>query len=73
MALINIVDYPHDGCQRQVEESRLVKTTGADETEDTRIEWVEYRWPGSDVIVHRSAHVTVKRFPPELGGLLMEG
>lgn len=53
MALINTIHGP-------TEESDLVKQEGAFEDEREKTTWVEYRLPGSDEIVHRSAHVNLK-------------
>jgi hypothetical protein len=58
MPLIHIVQ---DGRESDVDESRLVKTEGAVDNDHEYTTWVEYRFPGSDVIVHRSAHVTLKQ------------
>lgn len=44
-----------------IEESTLVKTEGVVDNENEYTTWVEYRLPGSDEIIHRSAHVTLKR------------
>jgi hypothetical protein len=41
-------------------ESELVKLEGAFEDEREKTTWVEYRLPGKDEIVHRSAHVHLK-------------
>jgi hypothetical protein len=38
----------------------LVKATGVVDNENERTEWVEYRLPDSDEIVHRSVHVVLK-------------
>lgn len=67
MALINI-DRGH-GIE-QVDESELVKTEGVVDNDNEHTVWVEYRFPGSDVIVHRSAHVAMKRWPLGLGALI---
>jgi hypothetical protein len=53
MALINTIHGP-------TEESELVRQDGAFENEHEQTTWVEYRRPGSDEIVHRSAHVNLK-------------
>ncbi len=50
-----------DGRREEVDDSRLVKTEGSFENDDERTTWVEYRFPGSDVIVHRSVHVHLKQ------------
>lgn len=57
MALVHILD---QGVERDVDESLLVRTDGVIDNARERIVWVEYRFPDSDVIVHRSAHVTIK-------------
>lgn len=44
----------------EIEESKLVKTVGSLDNEFEYTTWVEYRQPGSDEIVHRSVHVTLK-------------
>ena len=41
------------------DESELTKRVGADEDDRARIEWVEY-WDG-ERLVHRSAHISVKK------------
>lgn len=56
-----------EGFEDDVDDSLLVKTEGVDETDDYIARWVEYRFPGSDVIVHRSADVQMKRWPHGLG------
>jgi len=53
-----------------VEESRLEKRDGVIDTDDERTEWVEYWYEGA--LVHRSAHVTLKRWPEGLGALLSD-
>jgi len=58
MALINVLV---DGKIEQRDESELVKSTGGHENDNEVATWVEYRFPGSDDIVHRSAHVTLKQ------------
>ena len=59
-----------DGIEDDVDESRLVKTEGVNEDDDRRVCWVEYRFPDSDVIVHRSVDVQVKRWPLQMGTTL---
>ena len=44
-----------------MDESDLEKLEGEDETEHAVVRWVEYRLPGSDQIVHRSAHGIIKQ------------
>jgi hypothetical protein len=46
-----------------VDEALLVKTEGGLENDHERTTWVEYRFPASDLIVHRSVHVTLKEWP----------
>jgi hypothetical protein len=50
-----------------MDESLLVKTEGVVDNENERTAWVEYRLPGSDEIIHRSAHVTLKEGMSLLG------
>ena len=45
------------------EEAVLVKKEGIVDNENEYTTWVEYRLPNSDEIIHRSAHVTLKRSP----------
>lgn len=52
-----------------VDETALVKTAGVVDDENEYTTWVEYRFPGADRIVHRSAHVTLKKWPEGLGGI----
>lgn len=52
-----------------VEETLLVKTPGEIDNAHEHTTFVEYRFPGSDVIVHRSVHVTLKEWPEGLSGL----
>jgi hypothetical protein len=54
MATITTIHGPMD-------ESQLVKCDGLYEDDNERTTWVEYRLPGSDEIVHRSAHVFLKK------------
>ena len=44
-----------------MDETVLDKKTGIVDTDNEYTTWVEYRLPGSDEIIHRSAHVTFKR------------
>lgn len=67
--LIHILRPPDAyGCRydADVDEATLVKTEGVMENDNERATWVEYRLPGSDLIVHRSVHVTLKRWPEGL-------
>lgn len=52
----------------QVEESELVKLEGVVDDDNEHTTWVEYRFPNDDHIVHRSAHVTLKKWPAGMGG-----
>lgn len=64
MALIHILREPNDEGIRvedDVEERLLEKTEGEIDNDNERTIWVEYRFPGSDVVVHRSVHVTIKQ------------
>lgn len=75
MALIHILREPNaDGMRVEddVDETGLVKSEGVVDNDHERTTWVEYRFPGSDVIVHRSVHVTLKEWPAGLGGVLGE-
>jgi hypothetical protein len=49
--------------ESDVEDDRLVKLDGVVDDDNEHTTWVEYRFPGSDIIVHRSAHVTIKEWP----------
>lgn len=66
MTMIPIL-YPPDAdgvrASGDIEESALIKTTGESENDNEQIAWVEYRFPGSDVIVHRSCAVQLKQWP----------
>jgi len=44
-----------------LEESTLIKTEGLIDNENEKTTWVEYRLPGNDEIIHRSAHVALKK------------
>lgn len=54
MALVTTLHGPMD-------ESALVRTDGKFEDDNEMTTWVEYRLPGSEEIVHRSAHVFLKK------------
>jgi hypothetical protein len=41
-------------------ELALIRLAGQDETPDAYVDWVEYRLRGSDEIIHRSVHATIK-------------
>lgn len=45
----------------EIDEALLVKTEGAVDDEREYTTFVEYRRPGSDVVIHRSVHVTLKQ------------
>ena len=49
----------------QMDDSLLAKTEGVVDNDDERTTWVEYRLDGE--IVHRSAHVTLKKMPAMFG------
>ena len=67
MALIHIVRA--DGTEDDVEDTLLIKTEGVLDNDHEYTTWVEYRFPGDDRIVHRSAHVTLKEWPEGLGAM----
>jgi hypothetical protein len=46
-----------------MDDSLLLKTVGDVDNSVETTTWVEYRKPGSDEIVHRSVHVTLKEMP----------
>ena len=48
------------GVEDDVDEALLVKTEGVIDNNRERTTWVEYRFPDSDVVVHRSCHVMLK-------------
>jgi hypothetical protein len=50
----------------EIDESLLEKREGALEDDNELTNWVEYWKDG--VLVHRSAHVTLKRMPTFAGG-----
>jgi hypothetical protein len=52
----------------EIDESLLEKREGALEDDNELTNWVEYWKDG--VLVHRSAHVTLKRMPTFAGGEL---
>ena len=43
------------------EESEFDKSEGSVDNDNEYTTWVEYRVKGTDTIVHRSAHVTLKK------------
>lgn len=67
MAIVHILR--SNGQEDDVDESLLVKTEGLIDNDHERTTWVEYRFPGSDQIVHRSVHVTIKQWPDGLGAI----
>ena len=46
-----------------MDESLLKKRTGGHDDEDETAEWVEYYHRETGELVHRSAHVTLKKWP----------
>jgi len=52
----------------EMDDSALEKREGTIENEHERTTWVEY-WLGSE-LVHRSCHVTLKKWPDGLGAVL---
>ena len=50
----------------EMDESLLNKKEGTVDNDDELTTWVEY-WLGEE-LVHRSAHVTLKRMPSFIGG-----
>lgn len=48
----------------EMEELGLDKTTGVLDNDNEYTTWVEYRLPGNPEIIHRSAHITLKKMPP---------
>jgi hypothetical protein len=44
-----------------MDDAALVRSEGDFEDDNERTHWIEYRLPGSDEIVHRSAHVVLKQ------------
>lgn len=54
MTMVNTIHGPMD-------ELDLEKREGGFENDNEKTTWVEYRIPGSETIVHRSAHVTLKQ------------
>ncbi len=59
-----------DGQREEVEESKLQRLDGTVDTPEAYTTWVEYRFPGSDRVVHRSAHVQMKQWPAGLQAVL---
>lgn len=60
MAMIDVLV---DGAIEQMDDSQLVKTIEVDDNEDRVVTAVVYRLPGCDTILHRSAHVHLKKNP----------
>lgn len=59
--LINTI---YRGVEKAVDEAELLKTEGVDRDDDNeRTTFVEYRFPWSEEVVHRSVHVTLKKWP----------
>jgi hypothetical protein len=54
------------------EESLLVKTEGSTNNTTEYTTWVEYRLPGSEEIVHRSVHMTLKEIPVFSSGAISD-
>ena len=50
-----------NGVIEHMEESRLIRRTGEDENDNEIVAWVEYHLPVDDRLVHRSAHVHLKK------------
>lgn len=67
MALVHILDH---GVERDVDAASLVRTDGVLDNAHERTTWTEYRFPHSDTIVHRSAHVALKQWPDGLTGVV---
>ena len=53
-----------------MDDAQLEKHEGVIDTDDERTTWVEY-YLGTE-LVHRSAHVTLKKWPDGLGSLLQQ-
>ena len=53
-----------------MDEALLEKREGVFEDDNERTTWVEY-WLGGE-LVHRSAHVTLKKWPEGLGAIAAE-
>jgi hypothetical protein len=50
-----------DGQMAERDESELDRRVGGHEDDNEIATWVEYRLKGTDTIVHRSAHVHLKK------------
>lgn len=55
------VQLEENGPITEMDETLLEKTEGFLDNENEYTIWVEYRLPGQDRIIHRSAHVRLKR------------
>jgi hypothetical protein len=64
MAMVNVLV---KGVPGQMDESELEKREGFIDNEDEYTTWVEY-WKDGE-LVHRSAHVTLKKWPEGLGAV----
>ena len=51
----------------QMDEAQLEKREGLIDNDDEHTKWVEYWHEGE--LVHRSAHVTLKKMPPVSGAI----
>lgn len=58
-----------DGVPGVMDEDLLEKKTGVVDNDNEYTTWVEYRLKGNDVVVHRSAHITMKKWPGEMTGI----
>jgi hypothetical protein len=54
----------------EMDEALLKKRTGGHDDEDETAEWVEYRTRDTGELVHRSAHVTLKKMPDGMESVL---
>ena len=54
----------------EMDETTLEKREGVIDDDNERTTWVEY-WRGEE-LVHRSAHVTLKKWPEGLGAVAAE-
>ncbi len=52
------------------DEATLRKVAGVSENDDEKTTWVEY-WQGEE-LVHRSAHVTLKKWPDGMDGVVKD-
>lgn len=65
MAMIKVLI---DGAITEADESELLKLEGGFEDDNERTTWVQYHLPKTGTCVHRSAHVTAKRWPAAAEG-----